>query len=124
MVYLKLKCFQFGTDQLQFKEFCLSLLYMNYTLVVFILLMASSITAIVYNNTIYFTFTCLFGYGVVIVSLQSCPFVVSNITWLLSHFNTIILSRVKRYPLIHKQLERRSAFTYRVFSPSILDLAM
>ena len=89
---------QFGTDQFQFassqelNSFVYWVLYINYSLLALILLMTSSITGIVYKDTIYLTFTCIFGYGVIIVIIAVLFFVVSNITLLLSQLNITILS--------------------------------
>ena len=57
---------QFGTDQLQFapsqelSSFVYWLLYMNYVLLAFILLIASIITSSVHKITYYFIFTFIF----------------------------------------------------------------
>ena len=89
---------QFGTDQLQFassqelSSFVYWVLYMNYFILAFILLIASIVTAIVYENKIYFTFTCIFGSGVLIVMIAVLSFCCSHITWLLSQLSTTILS--------------------------------
>ena len=123
---------QFGTDQLQFapsQELCSFVywvLYMNYSLLAFILLMASIITVIAYKNTIYFTFTCIFGYGVVIVIiavLSFCCFKHHLVIEPAQHNNPIkLVWRVMKYALTHKQPVRRSAFTFGELPPSRLDL--
>ena len=69
---------QFGTDQLQsassqeLSSFVYWVLYMNYSLLAFILLLASSITSIVYKNTTYFIFTCVLVMVYLLSSLQFC----------------------------------------------------
>ena len=66
---------QFGTDQLQFvtsqklSTYVYWVLYMNYVLFAFILLIASIITATVCKNKIYFTFTFIFGFCVLIAMI-------------------------------------------------------
>ena len=98
---------------------------MNYSLLAFVLLLASSITSIVYNNTIYSTFTCVFGYGVLIVIiavLSFCCFKRHLVIEPAQHNNPIkLIWRVMRYALTHKQPVRRSAFTYGELPPSRLD---
>ena len=123
---------QFGTEQLQFassqelSSFVYWVLYINYSLLAFILLLASSITAIVYKNSIYFIFTCVFGYGVLIVIiavLSFCCFKHHLVIDPAQHNNPIkLIWRVIRYALTHKQPVRRSAFTYGESPPSRLDL--
>ena len=123
---------QFGTDQLQsatsqeLSSFVYWFLYMNYSLLAFVLLLASSITSIVYKNTIYSTFTCVFGYGVLIVIiavLSFCCFKRHLVIEPAQHNNPIkLIWRVMRYALTHKQPVRRSAFTYGELPPSRLDL--
>ena len=123
---------QFGTDQLQFapsqqlSSFVYWILYINYSLVAFILLMASIITATVYKNIVYFTFTCIFGYGVLIIIiavLSFCCFKHHLVIEPAQRNNPIKpIWRVMRYALTHKQPVRRSAFTYGEFPPSRLDL--
>ena len=113
---------QFGTDQLQsapsqeLSSFVYWVLYINYSLVALILLMASSITGIVYKDTIYLTFTCIFGYGVIIVIIAVlffCCFKHHFIIEPAQHNNPIkLIWRVMRYALTHKQPVRHSAFTY------------
>ena len=123
---------QFGTDQLQFapsqqlSSLVYWVLYLNYSLLAFILLMASIITTIVYKNSIYFSFTCIFGYGVLIVIiavLSLCCFKHHLVIEQAQHNNPIkLIWRVIKYALTHKQPVRRSAFTYGEFPPSRLDL--
>ena len=123
---------QLGTDQLQFapsqqlSSFVYWILYMNYTLLAIILLMASIITAIVYKNIVYFTFSCIFGYGtfIVIIAVSSfCCFKHHLVIEPAQHNNPIkLIWRVIRYALTHKKPVRRSAFTYGEFPPSRLDL--
>ena len=123
---------QFGTDQLQFapsqqlSSFVYWVLYMNYSLLAFILLMASIITAIVYKNIVYFTFTCIFGYGVLIIIIAVlcfCCFKRHLVIEPAQYNNPIkLIWRVIKYALTHKQPVRRSAFTYGEFPPSRLDL--
>ena len=111
---------KFGTNQLQFAPFqelnsfiYWILLYMNYSLLAFILLMASIITSIVYKNAIYFTFSCMIGYNVFIFIIEVLFFCQCNIIWLLSQlYKTILSWRVMRYALTHKQPVRCRAFTY------------
>ena len=123
---------QFGTDQLQFapsqqlSSFVYWVLYTSYSLIAFILLMASIITAIVYENIVYFTFTCIFGYGVpviIIAILSFCCFKHHLVIEPAQCNNPFkLIWRVMRYALTHKQPARRSAFTYGEFPPSRLDL--
>ena len=123
---------QFGTDQLQFapsqqlSSFVYWVLYLNYSLLAFILLMASIITAIVYKNIVYFTFTCIFGYGVLIIIIAVlcfCCFKHHLVIEPAQHNNPIkLVWRVMKYALTHKHPVRRSAFTYGEFPPSRLDL--
>ena len=99
---------------------------MNYSLLALILLMASIITGIVDNNTIYSTFICIFGYGVLIVIiaiLSFCCFKHHLVIEPAQHNNPIkLIWRVMRYALTHKQPVRRSAFTHGELPPSRLDL--
>ena len=123
---------QFGTDQLQFapsqelSSFVYWVLYTNYSLLAFILLIASIITAIVYKNTIYFTFTFIFGFGVLIVIIAVLSFYCFKQHLVIEpaqHDNPVkLIWRVMRYAWTHKQPVRRSAFTYGEFPPSRLDL--
>ena len=123
---------QFGTDQLQFapsqqfSSFVYWVLYMNYSLLAFILLFGSIITANLYKNTIYFVFIFIFGSGMLIVIIVILSF------WCFKHHLVIepaqnnnpvkLIWRVMWYALTHKQPERRSAFTYGERPPSKLDL--
>ena len=123
---------QFGTDQLQFassqelSSFVYWVLYINYSLLALILLMASSITGIVCKDIIYLTFTCIFGYGVVIVIIAVLFFCCFKHHFIIEpgqHNNPIkLIWRVIRYALTHKHPVRRSAFTYGEFPPSRLGL--
>ena len=123
---------QFGTDQLQFapsqelSSFVYWVLYMNYFILAFILLIASIVTAIVYENKIYFTFTCIFGSGVLIVMiavLSFCCFTHHLVIEPAQHNNPVkLIWIVMRYAWTHKQPVRRSAFTYGELPPSRLDL--
>ena len=123
---------QFDTDQLQFtpsqelSTFLYWVLNINYSLVAFILLMASIITVIAYKNTIYFTFTCIFGYDVLIVIIAVLSFYCFKHHLVIEpdqHNNPIkLVWRVMKYRLTHKQPVRRSAFTFEELPPSILNL--
>ena len=123
---------QFGIDQLQFapsqqlSSFVYWVLYMNYSLLAFIFLTASIITAIVYTNAIYFTFICIFGYNALIIIIAVLFFCCCKRRLVIEpaqHNNPIkLIWRVMRYALTHKQPVRRSAFTYGEFPPSRLDL--
>ena len=123
---------QFGTDQLQFassqelSSFVYWVLYMNYILLAFILLIASNITAILHKNTYYFTFTFIFGSGVLIIMIAVLCFCCCKHHLVIEpaqHNNPIkLIWRVMRYAWTHKQPERPSAFTYGEFPPSRLDL--
>ena len=123
---------QFGTDQLRFapsqklSSFVYWRLYINYFLLAIILLIASSITAIVYKDTNYLTFTCIFGYGVLIVIIAVlffCCFKHHLVIEPAQHNNPIkLIWRVIGYALTHKQPVRHSAFTYGELPPSRLDL--
>ena len=123
---------QFGTDQLQFapsqelSSFVYWVLYTNYSLLAFILLIASIITAIVYKNTIYFTLTFIFGFGVLIIIIAVLSFYCFKQHLVIEpaqHNNPVkLIWRVMRYAWTHKQPVRRSAFTYGEFPPSRLDL--
>ena len=129
---LQANVIQFGTDQLQFassqelSSFVYWVLYIRYPLLTFILLIASTITVTIYKNTIYFTFSCNFGYGVIIVIvavLFFCCFKHHLVIEPAQHNNPIkVIWRVMRYALTHKQPMRRSAFTYGELPPSRLDL--
>ena len=87
--------------------------------------MASIITATVHKNTIYFTFTFIFGSGVLIVMIAVLCF------WCFKHHLVIepaqhnnpvkLIWKVMKYSWTHKQPERRSAFTYGEFPNSRLD---
>ena len=65
---------QFGTDQLQFSpseelsSFIYWLLYMNYCPLAVVLVMASIVTGLVHNKTIYYVFTLIFGSGYFFIS--------------------------------------------------------
>ena len=122
---------QFGTDQLQFapsqqlSSFVYWVLYMNYSLLAFILLIASIITANLYKNTIYFVFNFIFGSGVLIVMIAVLSFRCFKHHLVIEpaqHNSPVkLIWRVMRYALTHKQPVRRSAFTYGEFPPSRLD---
>ena len=123
---------QFGTDQLQFassqelSSFVYWILYMYYILLSIMFLMASIITAFVYKNIVYFTFTCILGYGALIITIAVlcfCCFKHHLVIETARHNNPIkLIWRVMRYAWKHKQPVRRSAFTYGEFPPSRLDL--
>ena len=123
---------QFGTDQLQFapsqelSSFVYWVIYINYSLLAFILLMASILTATIYAHTIYFTFTYIFGSGMLIVMIAVLSFYCFKHHLVIEpaqHNNPIkLIWRVIRYALTHKQPVRRSAFTYGEFPPPRLDL--
>ena len=123
---------QFGTDQLQFassqelSSFVYWVLYMNYILLAFILLIASNITAILHKNTYYFTFAFIFGSGVLIIMIAVLCFCCCKHHLVIEpaqHNNPIkLIWRVMRYAWIHKEPVRRSAFTYGESPPSRLDL--
>ena len=123
---------QFGTDQLQFassqelSNYVYWALYINYSLLAFILLMASIITATVYKNTVFFTFTYIFGSGVLIIIIAVLSFCCCKHHLVIEpaqHNKPIkLIWRVMKYALTHKQPVRRSAFTYGELPPSRLDL--
>ena len=123
---------QFGTDQLQFapsqelSSFVYWVLYMNYFLLAFILLIASNITAFFSENNNYFSFTFIFGSGMLLIMiavLSFCCFKSHLVIELAQHNNPIkLIWRVMRYAWSHKQPVRPSAFTYGEFPPSRLDL--
>ena len=123
---------QFGTDQLQFapsqelSSFVYWVLYTNYSLLAFILLIASIITAIVYKYTIYLTFTFIFGFGVLVIMIAILSFYCFKQHLVIEpaqHNNPVkLIWRVMRYAWTHKQPVRPSAFTYGEFPPSRLDL--
>ena len=79
---------------------------MNYSLLAFILLMASIITSIIYKNT---TFSCMFGYDVlifIIVVLFFCHCKHHLVIEPAQCNNSIkIIWRMMRYALTHKQPE-------------------
>ena len=123
---------QFGTDQLQFapsqqlSSFVYWVLYMKYSLLAFILLFASIITANLYKNIIYFVFIFIFGSGVLIVMiaiLSFCCFKHHLVIEPAQHNSPVkLIWIVMRYALTHKQPVKRSAFTYGELLPSRLDL--
>ena len=123
---------QFGTDQLQFapsqelSSFVYWLLYKNFSLIAFILLIVISVSTTVYKNTIYFNFTIYFGYGVLIIIiavLSFCCFKHHLFIEPAQHNNPIkLIWGVIRYAITQKKPVRRSAFTYGEFPPSRLDL--
>ena len=128
----KANMIQFGVDQLQFapseelSSFVYWVLYMPSFLITFILFMASIMTGTVYKNTFYFTFTFIFGSGVLIVMIAVLCF------WCCKHHLVIepaqhnnpvkLIWKIMKYAWTHKQPMRRSAFTYGEFPPSRLDL--
>ena len=128
----KANMIQFGTDQLQFapsrelSSFVYWVLYTNYSLLAFILLIASIITAIVYKHTNYFTFTFIFGFGVLVIMIAVLSFYCFKQHLVIEpaqRNNPVkLIWRVMRYAWTHKQPLRRSAFTYGEFPPSRLDL--
>ena len=129
---LEANVIQFGTDQLQFapsqqlSSFVYWVLYINYSSLAFIFLMASIITAIVYKNIVYIMFCSIFGYGTLIIIIALLFFCCCKRHLVIEpaqHSNPIkLIWRVMRYALTHKQPVRRSAFTYGEFPPSRLDL--
>ena len=124
---------QFGTDQLQFSSseelssFIYWFLYMYYCPLTVVLVMASIVTGLVHNNTIYYVFTVVFGSGyffIFFALLSFCCFKHHLIIEPAQHNNPLkLIWRVIKYAWKHKQPVRRSAFTFGESSPSRLDLA-
>ena len=123
---------QFGTDQLQFvssqelSSFVYWALYMYYFPLAILLLAASIITSFIYKNIIYYTFTVIFGSGVVIIIiaiLSFCCFKKHLVIEPAQQNNPVkLIWRVIMYAWKHKIPQRRSAFTYGEPHPSRLDL--
>ena len=92
----------------------------------FILLITSIITATVFKNTFYVTFTFIFGSGVLIVMIAMLCFRCFKRHLVIEpaqHNNPVkLIWKVLKYAWTHKQPVRRSAFTYGEFPPSRLDL--
>ena len=124
---------QFGTDQLQFSpseelsSFIYWLLYMYYCPLAVVLVMASIVTGLVHNNTIYYAFTVIFGSGCFLIFfaiLSFCCFKHHMVIEPAQHNNPVkLIWRVIKYAWKHKQPVRRSAFTFGESPPSRLDLA-
>ena len=124
---------QFGTDQLQFSpseelsSFIYWFLYMYYCPLAVVLVMASIVTGLVHNNTIYYVFIVIFGSGYVFVIfaiLSFCCFKRHFVIEPAQHNNPVkLIWRVIKYAWKHKQPVRRSAFTFGESPPSRLDLA-
>ena len=124
---------QFGTDQLQFapsqelSSFVYWVLYIYYFPLAILLLAASIMTGFIYRNIIYYTFTSIFGSGVLIVIiaiLSFCCFKKHLVIEPAQHNNPVkLIWRVIKYAWKHKIPQRRSAFTYGEPPPSRLDLA-
>ena len=124
---------QFGTDQLQFSpskelsSFIYWLLYMYYCPLAVVLVMASIVTGLVHNNTIYYVFTVIFGSGcffIFFAILSFCCFKHHLVIEPAQHNNPVkLIWRVIKYAWKHKQPVRRSAFTFGESPPSRLDLA-
>ena len=89
---------QFGTDQLQFapsqelSSFVYWVLYIYYFSVALLLLITLIIRGLIYKSSIYFTFTIIFGFGVLIIIIAVLSFLCLNVIWLLNKLNTIIQS--------------------------------
>ena len=123
---------QFGTDQLQFassqelSSFVYWVLYIYYFPLAILLLVASIITGFVYKNIIYYTFTVIFGSGVLIIIiaiLSFCCFKQHLIIEPGQQNNPVkLIWRVIIYAWKCKLPQRRSAFTYGESLPSRLDL--
>ena len=123
---------QFGTDQLQFapsqelSSFVYWVLYIYYFPLAILLLAASIMTGFIYRNIIYYTFTSIFGSGVLIViiaTLSFCCFKKHFVIEPAQHNNPVkLIWRVIKYAWKHKIPQRRSAFTYGELLPSRLDL--
>ena len=124
---------QFGTDQLQFSpseelsSFIYWFLYMNYCPLAVVLVMASIVTGLVHNNTIYYVFTVVFGSGYFFIFFAILPFCCFKHHLVIEpaqHNNPAkLIWRVIKYAWKHKQPVRRSAFTFGESPPSRLDLA-
>ena len=124
---------QFGTDQLQFSpseelsSFIYWFLYMYYCPLTVVLVMASIVTGLVHNNTIYYVFTVVFGSGyffIFFAILSFCCFKHHLVIEQAQHNNPLkLIWRVIKYAWKHKQPVRRSAFTFGESPPSRLDLA-
>ena len=123
---------QFGTDQLQFSpsrelsSFVYWVFYIEFFLLAFTLLSASTITHFYYKYTFYFLFSGIIGYGVLIVIiavLSFCCFKHHLVIEPAQHNNPVkLIWKVIKYTWTHKQPVRRSAFTYGEAPPSGLDL--
>ena len=124
---------QFGTDQLQFSpseelsSFTYWFTYMYYCPLAVVLVMASIVTGLVHNNTIYYAFTVMFGSGCFLIFfaiLSFCCFKHHLVIEPAQHNNPVkLIWRVIKYAWKHKQPMRRSAFTFGESPPSRLDLA-
>ena len=130
---LQANVIQFGTDQLQFSpseelsSFIYCFLYMYYCPLAVVLVMASIVTGLVHNNTIYYVFTVIFGSGyffIIFAILSFCCFKHHLVIEPAQHNNPVkLIWRVIKYAWKHKQPVRRSAFTFGESPPSRLDLA-
>ena len=124
---------QFGTDQLQFSpseelsSYIYWFLYMSYCPLAVVLVMASIVTGLVHNNTIYYVFTVVFGSGcylILFAILSFCCFKHHLVIEPAQHNNPVkLIWRVIKYAWKHKRPVRRSAFTFGESPPSRLDLA-
>ena len=113
---------QFGTDQLQFSaseeysSFIYWFSYMYYCPLAVVLVMASIVTGLVHNNTIYYVFTLIFGSGyafIIFAILSLCCFKHHLVIEPAQHNNPVkLIWRVIKYAWKHKQPVRRSAFTF------------
>ena len=123
---------QFGTDQLQFapsqelSSFVYWVLYIHYFSVALLLLITLIITGLIYKSSIYFTFTVIFGFGVLIIMIAVLSFLCFKRHLVIEQAqdnNPVkLIWKVMRYTWTHRQPVRRSAFTYGEPPPSRLDL--
>ena len=130
---LRANVIQFGTDQLQFSpseelsSFIYWFLYMYYCPLAVVLVMASIVTGLVHNNTIYYVFTVVYGSGcffIFFAILSFCCVKHHLVIEPAQHNNPVkLIWRVIKYAWKHKQPVRRSAFTFGESPPSRLDLA-
>ena len=99
---------------------------MYYFPLAILLLAASIMTGFIYKNIIYYTFTVIFGSGVLIVIiaiLSFCCFKQHLVIEPAQQNNPVkLIWRVIMYAWKHKIPQRHSAFTYGEPHPSRLDL--
>ena len=110
----------------ELSSFVYWVLYINYFSVALLLLITLIITGLIYKSSIYFTFTVIFGFGVLIIIIAVLSFLCFKRHLVIEQAqdnNPVkLIWKVMRYTWTHRQPVRRSAFTYGESPPSRLDI--